>query len=641
MGVSNSLSVLTLAPLFVAACTQTLPSVPGDEVFLDVSYIAETPKIDGLLDEGLERLPVLRFSEFYTFDNPDVPPVTVTYRLGYTAEHLYVFIETDAEDLSFHGRGYVWGDGYKLLLALPGEGDLADEYIDIGVSPSENRDDHRSQNSILAYNGGQDITQTLTMRSQTRNARFDGGTGFEALIAWADIPPYHPWFVDRIGFNLYFAKGFDTAENGYFPNGYAVIHDEGIWDEEVLERAFIPLVFEAPSRLGDHLLVYPETSHVRAGGAAALNIMAGVHARTNNVVTTALTDHTGTFLEQSTFEVGKGNETWPLSLSMPKMPLTTGLYEVTVEMGDQIAAIPIGVLPDPDVDAIRLQISANENALSQTVVETLLFKLEAYQSARRDLKPYETGQTVIRLWEDFQSDFNVFTSGRDPYADRTSEHRRSFRSELDGTLQPYSLKLPDGFDPAKTYPLLVILHGSGRDERGLLEATWTDRDVIMLAPFGRDKYRAYAEPESQIDIVEAISRVRADFKIQPDRILVGGFSMGGYGALRAFYENPSLYAGVFVFAGHPNLASVWLDEQHPNFTTAEDASVFSGTPVFIYHGEKDAALDIELMREAAAVLEAAGAKVELNIDPERGHQFPGEDILGKFDAWIGRLAPPE
>jgi hypothetical protein len=51
-----------------------------------------------------------------------------------------------------------------------------------------------------------------------------------------------------MGLNIYFAKGFDTDTDGYFPNGYAVIHDEGIWDEEVLVRAFVPLAFQVPLR---------------------------------------------------------------------------------------------------------------------------------------------------------------------------------------------------------------------------------------------------------------------------------------------------------------------------------------------------------------------------------------------------------
>ena len=52
--------------------------------------------------------------------------------MGYTATHLYLYIETDAPEVSYHQRGYLWGDGYKLLLGLPKESTLTNEYYDIG-----------------------------------------------------------------------------------------------------------------------------------------------------------------------------------------------------------------------------------------------------------------------------------------------------------------------------------------------------------------------------------------------------------------------------------------------------------------------------------------------------------------------------
>src|SRR5262249_11069030 len=41
----------------------------------------------------------------------------------------------------------------------------------------------------------------------------------------------------------------------------------------------------------------------------------------------------------------------------------------------------------------------------------------------------------------------------------------TFFSDVDDSEQPYGLYLPKGFDPAKKYPLVVMLHGGGSNHR--------------------------------------------------------------------------------------------------------------------------------------------------------------------------------
>jgi predicted esterase len=159
-----------------------------------------------------------------------------------------------------------------------------------------------------------------------------------------------------------------------------------------------------------------------------------------------------------------------------------------------------------------------------------------------------------------------------------------------------------------------------------------------LAPYGRDETRAYAYKASQIDIVEAVEAASAAYPIDEGRLIIGGFSMGGYGALRAFYENPSLYKGVAVLAGHPNLASEWLGEPHPNFLMAEDLLSFKGVPVFIYHGRKDPSLPVTLAEKLAERLTEAGAEVTLHIDDEAAHVYPNPRIYAQFQAWLREVA---
>ena len=51
-------------------------------------------------------------------------------------------------------------------------------------------------------------------------------------------------------------------------------------------------------------------------------------------------------------------------------------------------------------------------------------------------------------------------AGEDPYKDRVGTFTKAYRSSVDDTLQPYALYIPKSYDPSKSYPLLVTLHGA-------------------------------------------------------------------------------------------------------------------------------------------------------------------------------------
>ena len=86
---------------------------------ITIPFLKTTPEIDGLLDQGLELLPAHSFNHVFQFDNPVTDTVAVSFRLAYTPSHLYLYLETNVDSISYHRRGYLWGDGYKVLLGIP------------------------------------------------------------------------------------------------------------------------------------------------------------------------------------------------------------------------------------------------------------------------------------------------------------------------------------------------------------------------------------------------------------------------------------------------------------------------------------------------------------------------------------------
>ncbi|MCA9171349.1 MAG: hypothetical protein KDB23_26950, partial [Planctomycetales bacterium] len=113
---------------------------------------------------------------------------------------------------------------------------------------------------------------------------------------------------------------------------------------------------------------------------------------------------------------------------------------------------------------------------------------------------------------------------------------RGFRSSIDGSYQPYGLEIPADLPLDKPVPLYVWLHGRGDKttnlhfihERLTKPGTIHTNEAIVLHPFGRQclGYKSAGET----DVMEAIAHVQANYRIDPRRIVLMGFSMGGAGA---------------------------------------------------------------------------------------------------------------
>lgn len=111
-----------------------------------------------------------------------------------------------------------------------------------------------------------------------------------------------------------------------------------------------------------------------------------------------------------------------------------------------------------------------------------------------------------------------------------------FRSRLDGTVQPYGLWIPDGLDATRPVPLWIWLHGRGDKETDLAflhgrahkRPEFHPENAIVLLPFGR--YCNGWKGPGIVDVFEALAAAETVRAIDPDRIVLAGFSMGGAGA---------------------------------------------------------------------------------------------------------------
>jgi len=606
--------------------------VNAQEETIKVHFIENTPKIDGVLDTDLKSFQKKDFNYIWQFDNPPTDTVKVQYVIGYTPTHFYLYIETKADSINYRNRGFQNGDGFKLLLAIPQKDSLTNEFYELFYSPSNNKD-YWARQRIWTYN------IKAVLRGVSKNSKFEYASqnrkcGFEALISWNDIPPYHPWMLKEIGFNLYFAKAIrDTITNGY-----AVVHDYGIWDEGV-KRKFAPLSFDEPKTVDESIiLVKPKNRTLHFKEPLLLKTSTISDKSKKEAILVAIINDSSESIYKEEFKINADTQLKKDSIRLESNKLESGKYKLIItSLKDTITSTIITVLPNLDFEQIHNRISENSNSLSKGIINTLIFKLNVIQSELKEIKQYENGEELLSKINSFNKEYEEFQKGIDPYKGIIKPHRRAFKSKYDGTYQPYTVNLPDNYDSTQTYPLLVFLHGSGVDEQGLLNSPRSNGEFIEIAPFARDMYGCYSSDSSQNDILEAIKDVSENFSVDTTQIVIGGFSMGGYGALRTFYEHPKLYKGVAIFAGHPHLASDWFEDEHPNFLEDKYLKVFKGSSVFIYHGKKDGSLPVGLIKEMSEKMKDMGAEVTMSLVAKKGHEYPDNETNEKYFEWLNKI----
>lgn len=143
----------------------------------------------------------------------------------------------------------------------------------------------------------------------------------------------------------------------------------------------------------------------------------------------------------------------------------------------------------------------------------------------------------------------------------TAGQRRihGYISELDGSVQPYGVELPPNYDPSKPARLYVWMHGRAArlteadflysfPNQGPSKPPVADNGQIQLDLYGRWNGCGY-HWAGEADVFEALAALEKRYKIDPDRILLRGFSMGGEGAWNVALHYPDRWAAAEIGAG--------------------------------------------------------------------------------------------
>ena len=288
--------------------------------------------------------------------------------------------------------------------------------------------------------------------------------------------------------------------------------------------------------------------------------------------------------------------------------------------------------------------------------------VEKLKSGRDDVRPVadvevfaKAAEWTLRHNEFYKPEYSKWTiealdvglaraqalaEGQSPWYGRPGATILGYYSDVDGSVQPFAIRIPEGYDPksAKRWPLHVELHGRGDT---LNEVSFIhshegkpfkgDNGYLQLDVFGRtnNAYRWAGEA----DVLEAIAATKRRFRIDDLRVTLRGFSMGGAGAWHLGLHHPSMWSSVGAGAGfcdtvhHLSLKEP-LSPLHQRLTRIYDAQDYAlnafNVPTIGYGGELDKQIFAsKTMHERG---EKLGVPIKRLIGPNTEHKWHPESL---------------
>jgi len=200
---------------------------------------------------------------------------------------------------------------------------------------------------------------------------------------------------------------------------------------------------------------------------------------------------------------------------------------------------------------------------------------------------------------------------------RTLAGRKAYRT---GDTLPYRLMKPLDYDPAKSYPLVICLHGSG--ERGTdnwsqlrhfswfwaREETQKEYPSFLLMPQYSEKYMSLvggfdtdAKNWMTLAMFELMEDLEKEYGIDPSRIYLTGISSGAFAVWELICHYPEKFAAAVPVAGYKRF------NEFSRRKRKEEKRNAKTVPIWAFHGALDEWIPPNYARITVSELKKAGA----------------------------------
>lgn len=156
--------------------------------------------------------------------------------------------------------------------------------------------------------------------------------------------------------------------------------------------------------------------------------------------------------------------------------------------------------------------------------------------------------------------------------------------DVDGTSRSFVLSVPKTYDPSRSYPLILALHGDGQNGMSFLsfakiEQASGEAAIIAYPDHSEDLFTPYDQNPDQRLVEVIVVALKTRLSIDASKIWGFGYSKGAYQLNELACKKPGLLKAMAIHAGGaPQTRDANGDVYCPDAI---------GLPVFVTHGAND------------------------------------------------------
>ncbi len=645
--------------------------------------------VDGKLDEWeqIAEIPVnlnTAGEEIQTSSD-----IGVSARFTFDSKFFYAAIVVRDDIFEFPSRGWRYGDGLMLTFFEPNERAESDRFYSYGFSIEEKEPQKYLVNRDGEYFPGgslEDVEIAIESDIPKRSIVY------ELAIPFTHLQPFKPFIHRMWGINLIYADR-DREEREILQ----IFPDRNYDTEHSVKRkgAIFQFVSHIPEK--PEVQATMNASHFYHDSEKSLTF--AIHSPSEGEWTLLynLSSKKKSFTEKAKHRVLPGMNI--ITFALEEGNYASGLYDLSVGAIDDQGRLRFTqdntfyIINRSELAEYEIKIDEaqknEEYSDNETFVNSLPtaeIRIEWIKAFMQDASPFASMDTIHQHYVDLEFLVEELEEGKPALFLPGRVGRLAHRSKIDGTLQPYSLYVPDFYmadsmgakkkekkedkdkkdhekdkenlekdeqekglkivkDPGirrERLGLFVTLHGSGVNEkRYILGVAQTDLNfrfrnrvdrMLVLAPKARGKSDFYLGDSAQ-DVLECIEHVKKLYQVDPRRVVLDGFSMGGYGAWRLGLLYPEIFKAVSVRSGAIVPPSRLGGENILDLLEAGKRNRF-----FVVHGDQDKAVSVDNARQAVNKMKELGMEFKYEEVEEAAHG--GYDKWEDIFKWFRDILPP-
>jgi len=171
-----------------------------------------------------------------------------------------------------------------------------------------------------------------------------------------------------------------------------------------------------------------------------------------------------------------------------------------------------------------------------------------------------------------------------------------------GATLRYTLALPPSFSPEHSYPLILAFHYGGQVTpyygkpylMNLVLPALGELAAIMVAPDCPGA--GWTDPQSEKAVLALLENIQKDFPIDPQRLLITGYSLGAVGTWDLVFKHPNMFSAAIPISGLPPKGIVIIK---------------TVTPFWVIHSRDDELFAFASVRTFVQFCKSQGLVVEL------------------------------